>query len=615
MKKLIVHISILLSVILLAGCQRETFSQETIQEVEGITEIIARSGESQGKTYMDENGSFLWEPRDEISVFYNGDAVKFTSIISRPSEWTVFQSQYKLIFGGTQGAGKDYLYGISPYSEDNAQIGDTLVLTVPALQNGCEYHSSLVGRSTNTEMAFYHVCGLMGFSLTQSGIQSVSIKSNAGEPIAGKVMVVFDQEGKPVVSKVIDGVNTVRVIAESLVEGLPTDTTIFVPVLPQMLSQGFTVTFQKAEEVAYKSSTKQSEIRRRTVAMLGEVDSQATFNSKYVDLGLSAKWSTFNLGADSPEESGRYYAFGDLNGQIWCGSTWMGDGFSYQFDYELDDNKLDSSSDAAYVNWGKNWRMPTKDEYQELIDNCEFTWTINYNGTGVAGMIVTSRVEGYTDKSIFFPASGLGSDNNLISDYSGRYGNYWSATDQIGIGFDDQGFYVDSYDIELGLPIRPVINDNRIIPVTPILGAYTATSSTSAAQNPWTMTIYEDANDSTKVWIDNIFADSRWAEEDTRVYGKVKSRKDTLYQLVVPLGQQVEHLYNDFYPMYLYGCQVDGTTIDSVIETGSVTATIGKDASGNITLDFGNETGFILWIGDLGYGGYAGQGITAIKND
>jgi len=146
-----------------------------------------------------------------------------------------------------------------------------------------------------------------------------------------------------------------------------------------------------------------------------------------VDLGLSVKWATCNLGATKPEEYGRYFAWGDITGQTWDGSKWSGGGFETAPAYEVDaNNNLKPAYDAAHVLLGGKWRMPTKDEYQELIDNCTCTWTSNYNGAGVAGRVFTSKKAGYTDKSIFLPAAGYGGSSGLND--AGSYGDYWSST-------------------------------------------------------------------------------------------------------------------------------------------------------------------------------------------
>ena len=163
---------------------------------------------------------------------------------------------------------------------------------------------------------------------------------------------------------------------------------------------------------------------------------------EYVDLGLSVKWATTNVGAESETDRGNYFAWGETTGHAfgsgyqfsegnyaWYNSTdlytkYKHDGSSW--DYE----ELASEDDAAAKIWGGVWRMPTKDEWEELLneDNCTWTWTTDYkgDGTNVAGVIVTSKKVGYTDKSIFLPATGVyNGDNNTGSEI---YANYWSKS-------------------------------------------------------------------------------------------------------------------------------------------------------------------------------------------
>lgn len=105
--------------------------------------------------------------------------------------------------------------------------------------------------------------------------------------------------------------------------------------------------------------------------------------------------------------------------------------------------------------------MPTDAEWTELRNNCTWTWTSNYNETGVAGRIVTSNKTGYTDKSIFFPAAGyrLGSDLND----SGSSGFYWSSSLYTAYPYDAWNvlFYSDIVgrifnDRFFGFSVRPV---------------------------------------------------------------------------------------------------------------------------------------------------------------
>ncbi len=158
------------------------------------------------------------------------------------------------------------------------------------------------------------------------------------------------------------------------------------------------------------------------------------FSYEAVDLGLSVKWATFNVGATKPEEYGDYFAWGETSPHET--ETYDMDSYAltsdgYTFITCTDENgNLTSEYDAATVNWGGAWRMPTKIELQELMntDNCTWTWYAagNTKYSGVAGIEVTSKKNGYTDKSIFLPAAGFQGDSELID--AGTYVNIWSAS-------------------------------------------------------------------------------------------------------------------------------------------------------------------------------------------
>lgn len=153
---------------------------------------------------------------------------------------------------------------------------------------------------------------------------------------------------------------------------------------------------------------------------------------EYVDLGLSVKWATCNVGAITPEEYGDYFAWGETEPKTdygwetykygtasnqltkYCNySSYGKDGFT--------DSKtvLDPEDDAAAVNWGGAWRMPRYEEMDELIDNCTWTWTTQ---NGVNGRKVT----GPNGNSIFLPAAGVMGNSDLY--YAGSLGYYWSSS-------------------------------------------------------------------------------------------------------------------------------------------------------------------------------------------
>lgn len=199
-----------------------------------------------------------------------------------------------------------------------------------------------------------------------------------------------------------------------------------------------------------------------TVSVIEE--SNFNVEPEYVDLGLSVKWATYNVGATKPEEYGDYYAWGEtetkstynLSTYKWCnGSVWSLTKYNTISDYGMVDNKtiLDPEDDVAHVKWGGNWRMPTKAEQDELCTNCTWTWTTL---NGVNGYRVTSNKTGYTDRSIFLPAAGLRSDTRLFDDgyFSCYY--YWSSS--LYSDYPGKAWYSDgvTHTRGFGQSVRPV---------------------------------------------------------------------------------------------------------------------------------------------------------------
>ena len=182
-------------------------------------------------------------------------------------------------------------------------------------------------------------------------------------------------------------------------------------------------------------------------------------NDEYVDLGLPSglKWATCNVGATIPEEYGDYFAWGEVEPK----TTYNWDTYKYYDDsnltkYTSNDSKtvLDPEDDAAHVNWGGAWRMPTYAEFSELKNNCTWDWTTQ---NGVKGYKVT----GPNGNSIFLPAAGCVNGGTLND--AGSRGYYWSSPR--GTGDPDYAYnvyfgsdYVNWYYYVRynGLSVRPV---------------------------------------------------------------------------------------------------------------------------------------------------------------
>jgi len=190
-----------------------------------------------------------------------------------------------------------------------------------------------------------------------------------------------------------------------------------------------------------------------------------------VDLGLPSGtlWADRNVGADSPEDYGDYFAWGetepkstyDWSSYKWCKGndrvlTKYCTKSSYGYNGFTDDKAtLEMSDDAAYINMGSKWRMPTGSEFEELIDNCTWTWT---TCDGVNGY----KVRGTNGNSMFFPAAGYYFNSDLCDVCTDGY--YWSSSlceyfQNRGscLEFDSDNFNHHSHFRGIGCAVRAVV--------------------------------------------------------------------------------------------------------------------------------------------------------------
>ena len=166
---------------------------------------------------------------------------------------------------------------------------------------------------------------------------------------------------------------------------------------------------------------------------------------EYVDLGLSVKWATCNVGADNPEEVGGLYAWGDTETKLnYSYSTYKFcvDGVRGNYTkYCSDDNKavLDLEDDVAHVKWGGSWRMPTGAEMDELRRECKWTWT---EENGVKGYRVSGKKEGFENNTIFLPVNAFNDSAAIARGQYPEYGLYWSSS----LSHDAASFLMGGWD-------------------------------------------------------------------------------------------------------------------------------------------------------------------------
>ena len=154
---------------------------------------------------------------------------------------------------------------------------------------------------------------------------------------------------------------------------------------------------------------------------------ESTNGVEAVDLGLSVKWANMNVGAKKASGFGTYFAWGETKSKeyySWNTYTWSKGDSQFLTKYSTTDRKsqLAPVDDAASANLGGEWRMPTVDEYEELMnpDNCKWEWT---SEDGVNGYKVTSKKTG---NSIFLPITGFRYYGDV--QFRAISGFYWTSS-------------------------------------------------------------------------------------------------------------------------------------------------------------------------------------------
>lgn len=182
----------------------------------------------------------------------------------------------------------------------------------------------------------------------------------------------------------------------------------------------------------------------------GPIEDGKIKGHEYVDLGLSVKWATCNVGASSPSDYGNYYAWGEISTKF----EYMEDN-SVTYGKTMGDIGSNPRYDVARALWGGSWRLPTRSEWRELIAECTWIWMTMEDMRGYC-------VVGPNDNSIFLPTAGW-RDGSSLND-AGSYGDYWSSTPDESLpdiaygldfnsGYHDVGWYYRSY----GFSVRPVL--------------------------------------------------------------------------------------------------------------------------------------------------------------
>ena len=478
------------AVLTLAACTREMDVKTPVGEMT-ITARTETSADT--RTVVEGQTHVYWEPGDEIAVFSGGKSGKFTTDVTEASAAAAFHGS----LGSTDGAD---LWAVYPYSKDAVFDGETITTTLPSEQVarfgsfGKNMNLS-VAHSDNDNLQFYNVGGGIRFRLTQEGIKKVTFEGYGGEFLAGTVKISFDENGLPQIREVTDGSKVITLLPPSGNDSFPTNVWFYCVAIPGSLASGYKLEFYRESEYSRTASEKAVTIKRSIFGSIDNADEGCEFipipNTisipDAVDLGLSVKWASFNVGASSPEGYGNYYAWGETTSKNkYAASTYKWEkqdpSNEYNF-YKLTkyctqsthgyggftDGKyvLDPEDDAAHVNLGDQWRMPLVEEIAELLDKCTWEWTVLNGANGY-------KVTGPNNGSIFLPAAGEMSFSDLL--YAGSKGYYWSSSVLIDDPYYAGEFEFDSNEADVywlirreGCSVRAVYGESTLIPVENVL--------------------------------------------------------------------------------------------------------------------------------------------------
>ncbi len=427
MKKVTLLIA-LAALVMLAGCKKEN-------DTKGVTlKASIEQNKGNGRTSLNPaDGAISWTAGDKILVNNGSSNAIFTLTGGAGTTEGTFTYNGEYEFGTDN---------VAVYPETATINGNTVSFTLPEEQaftaagtfgNGA---NPMLGIFSDSEdLTFTSLCGGLGISLTGDNVDITGIEivsNNTNDKLNGAFECTMEE---PALVATLDNAGTNRVMLNCATT-LTADTQEFFIVLPVgALAEGFTLNVYNGGEEPIFSTDTDNDIRivLNQVNMMPEVTVALVPEHEYVDLGLPSGllWATCNVGANAPEEYGDYFSWGETQPKSdYNWNTYQYGSYntmtkyctnaSYGYDGFTDNlATLLPEDDAATANWGNGWRMPTKEEFQELYDNTTVTWT---QQGGVNGRLFTAT----NGNSLFLPAAGARWDDELGE--AGSNGYYWSSS-------------------------------------------------------------------------------------------------------------------------------------------------------------------------------------------
>ena len=441
-------------------------------------EIVASLEEMEGSTRVsyDFNGRVMWTPGDSISVF---------SFLGENKPFVTQDRALTAHFSGELDG--EPICALYPFDKNASLSENTLSFRLP--QNADYATCPAVAMIKDNKATFMNVCGRLSLHLQGTHpFSTVVLHSLDGTHLCGTFSV--DLSGDYVAEYVSDGADS---LVFNLRDGLGSDAVTVPFIVPVgSLKQGFkiSITDDQGRRAVY-STQKEQEINRSQYRMMPPIfiDPRRKPTDDWpslIDLGLSFKWATANLGADTPLEAGDFYAWGELETKdVYDFASYKFSGSGNARDVytkyvtmssagSVDrKNSLDPEDDVATQKLGSHWRIPTASDYVLTSRNTKQLATSNFLGTGIPGIVIISTVPGFEDNYFFIPASGIKSGTTisgankpyitLASNYEGNclYNTVVSGTVSFtGTSFQtdgsSQGAFMNRLVRYLGVPVRPI---------------------------------------------------------------------------------------------------------------------------------------------------------------
>ncbi|MBQ7253898.1 MAG: hypothetical protein IJS30_04410 [Bacteroidales bacterium] len=504
MKK--IYLLSLVALLAVCGCQKveksDAASAVKVFTAEIEESAVGDANEVAVKTSMDVDGNVLWKKGDQVSVFA-GSTINEPYQVSDASDGKTAASLQRVESPGFVAGGEIpdnvafYPYvasaqiarGNGGYVISDIALPSTQTYAAASFGGGSFPMAAVSSSTSDLNFKFRNVLGGLKLQLKgTTSIASISVAGNNNEILCGSARVTVSASAVPSVTLSDAAAGNVTLDCGDGVQLDASTATAFIIALPPIkMAGGFTVTVTDTEgnQLEIKTIKSQRITRSKLLAMpvvTFEIPDQTPAEAVAIDLGLPSglKWASCNVGASTAGEFGDYFAWGETEpyyssqdpltwkeaknaGYTWASYQWCEGSYDTQTKYCTDsyygpvDNKtvLCPEDDAANVNWGGSWRMPTDAEWTELMTECAWIWITR---NGVSGRLVT----GANGNSIFLPAAGIRYESYL--DDLGYSGYYWSSS----LCSDSPNcawyMYFDEYDVDaqynnrfVGLSVRPVM--------------------------------------------------------------------------------------------------------------------------------------------------------------